>query len=110
MRVDWEFAGEDANEELVDSIAGICYSQSEIDVADLALTPVTNGLEADPLLTSFADGARLLPRDLVRNLIRLAPNAFAGKVAEDSSFREEDWFKEWETDVASESKKEYDEG
>ena len=93
MRADWEFVPDLL--ENVESVKTMMFGQIYSDLADLFLCP-TDGDSADPLL-HYGDRARFLPRDEVRRMILTGLDHFAPRIAESSPFREEDWYKEWES-------------
>lgn len=76
-------------------VANILYPAVAIDIADLFLTVTTKETSGDPLL-HYGHKTRFLPRDAVRQLMHTEPDYFYPRITEDSSFRQEDWYKEWE--------------
>ena len=83
-------------EELGNShVAETIFGDIQKDYADLILTVTTRETQGDSLL-HYGDGARFLPRDTVRDLMHTMPDYFYPRIAENSSFRNEDWYKEWE--------------
>ena len=101
MRSDWEFSPKLMEEDVSEHIAKLLFAQIYADIADLILSP-SYGDSNDPLL-HYGDRARFFPRDETRRMILTGLDYFAPRIAEHSPFREEDWYKEWESKKTTKS-------
>lgn len=99
LRCDWEINLDvikgDNHEEMMDYMGNLMYAQILMDFGDLIMAPVVSD-SPDPLWATINE-KKMVRRDDAREFIRMNPKFMADRIAEDSSFREEDWYKKWES-------------
>ena len=94
MRADWSLSTVEVEKIGTGPVVKVLVDALRKDLIDLFMTFDAPDWD-DPLL-HYGKDARFIPRANVREFIQEMPDYLAPQVAEDSSFREEDWYKEWE--------------
>lgn len=104
LRCDWEVGlgsiKGDSHEEMMDHISRLMYAQILMDFGDLIMAPVVSD-SPDPLWAT-TNKKKFIRREDAREFIRMNPKFMADRIAEGSSFRDEDWYRQFELDQKKE--------
>lgn len=94
LRADYNLPLEDFSKMTLEEVCEDLWSSVYAFWAEIVLCPAQND-SSDPIY-HVADRANFLPRDEVRKMILTDISRYAPRINKYSSFREEDWYKEWQ--------------